>query len=65
MTNDYLLEVNDLHVYYGAIHALKGISFHTGQGADRSFDRSKWGWKIYNPLDDLGLATASGRSCHI
>jgi branched-chain amino acid transport system ATP-binding protein len=32
MTNDLLLEVQDLHVYYGAIHALKGISFHLGKG---------------------------------
>jgi branched-chain amino acid transport system ATP-binding protein len=32
MTHDYLLEVNDLHVYYGAIHALKGISFQLGKG---------------------------------
>jgi branched-chain amino acid transport system ATP-binding protein len=27
-----LLEVQDLNVYYGAIHALKGISFHLDQG---------------------------------
>jgi branched-chain amino acid transport system ATP-binding protein len=27
-----LLEVQDLHVYYGAIHALKGISFHVEKG---------------------------------
>jgi branched-chain amino acid transport system ATP-binding protein len=27
-----LLEVNDLHVYYGAIHALQGISFHVDEG---------------------------------
>ncbi|MFP4393822.1 MAG: ABC transporter ATP-binding protein [Anaerolineales bacterium] len=27
-----LLEVNDLHVYYGAIHALQGISFHVEKG---------------------------------
>lgn len=27
-----LLEVNDLNVYYGAIHALQGISFHLDQG---------------------------------
>jgi branched-chain amino acid transport system ATP-binding protein len=26
------LEVNDLHVYYGAIHALHGISFHVDEG---------------------------------
>jgi branched-chain amino acid transport system ATP-binding protein len=28
----HLLEVNDLNVYYGAIHALKGITFHLDQG---------------------------------
>ncbi len=27
-----LLEVNDLNVYYGAIHALQGISFHVEEG---------------------------------
>lgn len=27
-----LLEVQDLHVYYGAIHALKGINFHLNKG---------------------------------
>lgn len=27
-----MLEVNDLHVYYGAIHALKGINFHLDKG---------------------------------
>ncbi len=27
-----MLEVSDLHVYYGEIHALKGISFSVGQG---------------------------------
>jgi branched-chain amino acid transport system ATP-binding protein len=27
-----LLEVNDLNVYYGSIHALKGISFHVKKG---------------------------------
>jgi len=27
-----LLEVNDIHVYYGAIHAIKGISFHVDEG---------------------------------
>jgi branched-chain amino acid transport system ATP-binding protein len=32
MTNEHLLEVQDLHVYYGAIHALKGISFNLGKG---------------------------------
>ena len=27
-----MLEVEDLHVYYGEIHALKGISLHVGHG---------------------------------
>ncbi len=27
-----MLEVKNLHVYYGAIHALKGISFHVERG---------------------------------
>ncbi len=27
-----MLEVHDLNVFYGAIHALKGISFHVDQG---------------------------------
>ena len=27
-----MLEVNNLHVYYGAIHALKGINFHVDKG---------------------------------
>jgi branched-chain amino acid transport system ATP-binding protein len=27
-----MLEVKNLHVYYGAIHALKGISFHVNEG---------------------------------
>ena len=27
-----MLEVRDLHVYYGEIHALKGVTFRVGQG---------------------------------
>ena len=27
-----MLKVNDLHVYYGAIHALKGVSFELNEG---------------------------------
>lgn len=27
-----ILEVEDLHVYYGMIHALKGVSFHVEEG---------------------------------
>ena len=27
-----LLKVDDIHVYYGAIHAIKGVSFEVGEG---------------------------------
>ena len=27
-----MLEVNDLHIYYGAIKAVKGISFYVEKG---------------------------------
>ena len=27
-----MLRVEDMHVYYGAIHAVKGVSFHVNQG---------------------------------
>ena len=27
-----ILQVNDLHVYYGSIHAVKGVSFEVNQG---------------------------------
>jgi branched-chain amino acid transport system ATP-binding protein len=31
-TGGPILEVADLHVYYGAIHALKGVSLRVGEG---------------------------------
>ena len=27
-----MLKVEDMHVYYGAIHAVKGVSFEVGEG---------------------------------
>ena len=30
--NAMMLDVKDINVYYGAIHALKGVSFHLEQG---------------------------------
>jgi branched-chain amino acid transport system ATP-binding protein len=32
MTETKVLEVKDLHVFYGAIHALQGVSFHVNDG---------------------------------
>jgi branched-chain amino acid transport system ATP-binding protein len=31
-TNGYVLEIDDIHTYYGAIHALKGVSLKVGAG---------------------------------
>ncbi len=30
--NGNILEIEDIHTYYGAIHALKGVSLHVGAG---------------------------------
>ena len=30
--NKSLLRVDDIHVYYGSIHAIKGISFEVNEG---------------------------------
>jgi len=30
--NGFVLELNDIHTYYGAIHALKGVSLRVGAG---------------------------------
>ena len=27
-----MLKIEDMHVYYGAIHAIKGVSFEVGEG---------------------------------
>ena len=27
-----MLKIDDIHVYYGAIHAIKGVSFHVNEG---------------------------------
>ena len=35
-----MLEVKDLHVYYGVIQALKGISFEVNQGEVVRFTRT-------------------------
>lgn len=32
MSSEHFLEIKDLDVYYGAIHAIKGLSFHVDQG---------------------------------
>ena len=36
-----MLKIEDMHVYYGAIHAVKGVSFEVGETPASSF----W-WRI-------------------
>ena len=43
-----LLKVEDIHVYYGAIHAIKGISFEVNRGRNRDADRRKRRGQIYH-----------------
>ena len=31
-----MLKVNDIHVYYGAIHAIKGVSFEVNEEIGRA-----------------------------
>jgi len=37
-----MLEVNDIHTYYGNIHALKGISLKVEKGENRHIDWFQW-----------------------
>ena len=32
MMAEPMLKIDDIHVYYGAIHAIKGVSFHVNEG---------------------------------
>ena len=42
-----ILQVNDIHVYYGSIHAVKGVSFEVNQGGDRHADRRQRGGQVH------------------
>ena len=46
-----MLEVKDLHVYYGVIHALKGISFEVNQGEVIALIGAQWRRKNHHPSD--------------
>lgn len=56
-----LLEVQDLHVYYGAIHAVKGISFQVKQGEIVSLIGSNGAGKTSTLRALSGLADSRGR----
>ena len=59
-----LLEVNDLNVYYGAIHALQGISFHVNEGEIVSLIGANGAGKSTTLRTISGLIRPRGGSIH-
>jgi branched-chain amino acid transport system ATP-binding protein len=57
-----LLELRDLDVYYGAIHALRGISFHVGEGEIVTLIGANGAGKTTTLRAVSGLLKASGGS---
>ncbi len=63
-----ILEVNQLNVYYGSIHAIKGISFHVNQGEVVSLIGANGAGKtstlraISGLVDSKGEISLSGQS---
>lgn len=55
-----LLEVKDLHVHYGAINAIKGISFHVNQGEIVSLIGANGAGKTSTLRAISGMATSTG-----
>ena len=55
-----LLEVDDIHVHYGRIEALKGISFTRRRGRDRHAHRRQRGGQDDDPEDDLRRPSVVG-----
>lgn len=56
-----LLQVEDLHVYYGAIHAVKGISFHVNEGEVVSLIGANGAGKTTTLRAISGLVQPKGR----
>ena len=55
-----LLEVKDIQVYYGAIHAIKGISFEVNEGEIVTLIGANGAGK--SPLRDFSAAAAATSS---
>lgn len=59
-SNSPLLEVKDLNVFYGSIHALKGISFHVNKGEVVSLIGANGAGKTTTLRAISGIADAQG-----
>ena len=57
-----MLEVRDLHVYYGEIHALKGVSFSVARGRDRHAARQQRRGQDHHAARALRPARAADRA---
>lgn len=55
-----MLEIQDLHVYYGGIHALKGINFHVPQGKIVTLIGANGAGKSTTLRTIVGLVRAQG-----
>lgn len=68
ISSSKLLNVQDLHVSYGSIHAIKGISFHVNQGEIVSLIGANGAGKtttlraLSGIVDSKGEVTLSGKS---
>ena len=50
---DTILKVDDINVYYGSIHAIKGISFEVNQGEIVTLIGSNGAGKLYYKQQNL------------
>ena len=57
-----LLELDDVHTYYGAIHALRGVSLDGRRGRDRHAHRLERRRQVDDAADDLRPAPSRARA---
>ena len=57
-----MLKIEDMHVYYGAIHAVKGVSFEVGEGEIVALIGANGAGKSTTLRTITGLVKASGGS---
>lgn len=60
-----MLELRDVHVYYGAIHAIQGISLRVEEGEIVTLIGGQWGGKIYDFKYHMRLKQGAKRQCNV
>ena len=60
-----LLELNDIHTYYGAIHALRGVTLNGRGGRDRHPHRVERRRQVDDAADDLRPAPPAAGHDHL